>query len=232
MKEALNTKQKNQHLVKSHQTKNLSGMKFGKLLVTQFSHIGKHYVKYWCCVCECGDHKIIAGNHLQRGHTKSCGCISKVLKSTFKHGHHPKSGPSPEYISWQAMKRRALYSKQDHFNRYGGRGIKCCERWLNSFENFLQDMGPRPSLFHTLDRINNDGDYCPENCRWATKKQQARSRCSSRIIQHNGKSKTLAEWAEEAGMDLRSLWQRLKRGWDMEKSIKTPLDRKKQKLCA
>lgn len=227
MKEASDTKQENTHLVKSPKIKNLSGIKFGKLLVIQFSHIDKNYVRHWDCICECGARKTVSGSHLQRLHTKSCGCISNALKPTFKHGHHPKSGASPEYISWQAMKSRVFNQKKSRFDRYGGRGIKCCERWVSSFENFLQDMGLKPSPMHTLDRINNDGDYCPENCRWATKKQQARSRCSSRIIQHNGESKTLAEWAETAGMDLRSLWQRLKRGWDMEKSLKTSLHRRK-----
>jgi len=208
--------------------KNIVGRRFGKLQIVNFSHIGKHYVKFWDCICDCGASKKISGDNLIKGRTKSCGCLNRELKPTFKHGHHPRTGASPEYAVWRSMKRRVLNPKCEHFDRYGGRGIKCCDRWLNSFEDFFADMGKRPSLLHSIDRINNDGDYEPNNCRWATKKQQARSRCSSRYIEYNGETKTLAEWAEGANMDLRALWQRLKRGWSMEKSLTTSLDRKKQ----
>lgn len=207
------------------------GKKFGKITVEKFSHIGKNYEKFWECICDCGLRKKIIGSHLVTGHTKSCGCLLKDFPPTLLHGQCKKNNTTDEYTAWIRLKDRVTNPNNDHFNRYGGRGIKCCDRWMNNYENFFADMGKRPSSLHSIDRIDNDGDYTPENCRWATKKEQARSRCSSRFIEHAGQNKTLAEWAEGAGMDLRALWQRLKRGWGMEKSLKTPLDRKKQKSC-
>lgn len=135
---------------------------------------------------------------------------------------------SAEHCAWSRMKARILNPKTSNFDRYGGRGIKCCNRWLESFENFFADMGRKPSASHSIHRIDNDGDYTPENCCWATKKEQARLRCSSRLIEHNGVTKTLAEWAEGAGMDTRALWQRIKRGWSFEKSIKEPFTRSRK----
>ncbi len=229
MKEALDTKTQANREVKFRKTSsNLTGQRFGRLLVLEFSHVGKHYSKYWNCICDCGVRKKIASPYLISNRTKSCGCWLRDFPSTLSHGQCRRQNKTSEYRAWMGMKSRALNPKSEHFDRYGGRGIKICSRWLDSFENFFEDMGNKPSASHSIHRIDNDGDYTPENCCWATKKEQARHRCSSRLIEHNGATKTLAEWAENAGMDIRSLWQRIKRGWSFDESINDPLTRRKK----
>ena len=127
---------------------------------------------WWLCICDCGKQTTVRGTVLRRNDTKSCGCSMHETK--IKHGHHRRHNgrhtPSPTYISWAGMLTRCRNSKQRCYTNYGGRGITVCKRWL-TFKNFLADMGERPAGL-TLDRINNDGNYEPKNCRWATLKEQ------------------------------------------------------------
>ncbi len=125
-----------------------------------------------------------------------------------------------EYRAWHGMRSRC----RDTANpRYGGRGLTVCERW-RSFENFYADMGPKPEIGRScqLDRIDNDGHYCPENCRWATIKQQARNRCSNRLIEYNGYIKTLSEWAESSGITTGCLYRRISYGWTLDRALSSP----------
>lgn len=167
--------------------KDIAGQRFGRWLVIKHSS-GSH----WFCRCDCGTERNVFSGSL--GHSsKSCGCLAseKKLGNIYakKHGHTTGrwvgKSKSMEYVSWQAMIARCENPKAKRFERYGGRGIKICERWRNSFENFLVDMGPRPSRKYSLDRHpDNDGDYEPGNCRWATSKQQASTRSKRKQSWH------------------------------------------------
>ena len=126
---------------------------------------------------------------------------------------------TPEYPIWEHIKNRCSCPSNA---RYGGRGIKVCERWLNDVSAFIADMGPRPSLAHSIDRIDNDGDYEPGNCRWATATEQARNRRSSKLYSYNGESKTLTAWSEVSGVLSGTIWFRVKAGWSLGEAIFTP----------
>lgn len=145
------------------------GQRFGRLTTTE--RIPMPGGAVWKCLCDCGSIVSTTPGHLYSGHTRSCGCLySEVLVSA--NTTHGKS-QSPEYRSWSMMRTRCNNPRVHNYHRYGGRGITVCERWNKSFEHFLQDVGPRPSLKHSIDRINVNGNYEPGNVRWATASEQA-----------------------------------------------------------
>jgi len=130
---------------------------------------------------------------------------------------------TPEYIAWQDMKTRCFNPNYKRYPNWGGRGITVCDRWLNSSENFLADMGLKPTVKHSLDRINNDGDYCPENCRWATKAEQQNNRRINRLITINDVTLTIAQWTTEKGYGRTVIQCRLDLGWSEYKAVMTPV---------
>ena len=172
------------------------------------------------CSCTCGNIKVIQATCLVSGHTKSCGCLHSefAAKCNTTHG---ESNKTPEYQCWINTKRRCTNPNARGFQDYGGRGIRVCERWSgeNGFQHFLADMGRKPSKSHSIDRIDVNGNYCPENCRWATAKEQARNRTTTRLITHNGQTKCVTEWADELGIGYETLRVRLKRGWSVERAL-------------
>lgn len=206
---------------------NLKGMRFGRLVVDSISHKDGDGRIHWNVSCDCGNTKTINGKSLRRGLTKSCGCLNKeVVKSIMtKHG----LSDTQIYQVWLAMKNRCYNEKVEGYDRYGGRGIKVCGRWLggSGFQNFMSDMGERPDGM-TIERIDNDKDYSPDNCRWATMKEQCRNKRSNRWLEHNGEKRLISEWASHIGIGLSTLVGRLERGWSIKRALETPTNKNKR----
>ena len=170
--------------------------------------------------CDCGSEVVTVAHHLRTGRTKSCGCLKleNASKVNWKHGHARAGKVRPEHRIWLAMIRRCTEPSDPAFDNYGGRGIKVCDRW-STYENFYADMGDRPHGL-TLDRRDNNGDYCPENCRWATKAEQAANRRTSILVEYNGEVMCAKHAAKLAGINPATLRWRIKQGWTGEKLFK------------
>ena len=174
------------------------------------------------CLCSCGSVLITQTNALKQ-HTQSCGCLRSEI-TTKRNTAHGKS-KTAEYQAWKNMKKRCLNPNATQYKDWGGRGIKICDRWLgeSGFSNFLADMGNKPSEKHSIDRINVDGNYCPENCRWATAKHQANNTRRNRMLSAFGRVQTLSEWAAETGVAEHCVRLRIDRyNWSTEKALSTP----------
>jgi hypothetical protein len=214
----------------------MMGKKFGRLIVVARAPNARNRQAEWYCKCDCGTEDVrMNGSSLRSGHTISCGCVHSEVcaKMLTKHGH-AAGELSGTYITWESIKGRCLNPNNPSFDRYGGRGIAICRNWKDSYPNFLESMGEKPSEKHSIDRINNSGNYScgkcdecvangwPLNTRWATQTQQARNKSNNRILTINGVRKCLAEWAAETGMRCGTISERLKRGWTDEAAVFTP----------
>lgn len=187
--------------------RSLIGRRFSKALVTKLD--GPRYV---ICLCECGNTFRTSKANLYSGATKSCGCIRRTLNGlSMTH--------RAEYFVWKGMHRRCLDTKSDSWPRYGGRGIRVCERW-SSFENFLEDMGSKPSPEMSIDRKNNDGHYEPSNCRWATSLTQIRNRQKIITLTVLGATKHIEDWAKQVGIASGTIRARLRRGDNHESALR------------
>lgn len=202
------------------------GQKFGKLTVVAYDKTIKG-IPYWNCICECGNTKSIARGHLvnKKIPTSSCGCIQKeyARNRTRTHGDSSRGNVSEEFKTWLRIKERCFNPKCRAYKDYMGRGITMSEEWKDSYETFLNDMGRKPSHKHSIDRIDNNGNYCKENCRWATIKEQNNNQRKNVYISIGDKTKTVAQWAEELNKNPKTIYNRLYNGWSAEDAVLKPV---------
>lgn len=206
----------------------ITGIKFGRLLAIDLSHRDKKGRPYWNCICDCGNKRVVDIYSLKSGRTKSCSCLQKEKASNSAYNKSHGMSFSPTYKSWESMYTRCTNPKSIGWKNYGGRGIKLSKRWM-TFSNFLEDMGERPEG-KTLDRIDVNGNYCKENCRWSTPKHQGNNRRNNRRITHEGETKTVAEWADKMKVNRQVLLERFKMGWSVERTLTTPVRELKQRV--
>lgn len=198
-----------------------AAQRYGRLRPSAFAFMreteGGQRKNYWLCKCDCGEEIIVSVASLQSGDTRSCGCLRReaVAAKNTKHGQ----SRSAEHRAWCEMKRRCLNPRSKSFHNYGGRGISICPRWIESFENFLADLGPRPTSQHSIDRINVNGNYEPDNCRWATSAEQYSDLRKSVHVEVNGIRKTVAEWARLTGINPYTIYDRIDAGWDPVRAV-------------
>lgn len=170
------------------------------------------------CLCDCGKTMSVHANAIKNGNTKSCGCYrTKKLKMPRSHGHCV-NGVSGEYKAYFNMINRCYDVKNKQYKDYGQRGITVCQNWLNSFNHFIQDMGKKPTPKHSIDRIDNEGNYEPSNCQWATDKAQRRNKRNNVWVEYNGNTKIMSDWAIELGTNYVNLRKHIKRGKTFEQA--------------
>ncbi len=203
-------------------------MKFNNWIVIK--ELPKYKDKYRrtfvLCQCKCGIQKPVALITLRNNTSKSCGCLWKPKSGSnhgmYKHGEAIKGKRTKEWRSWNAMIRRCKYPSMDDFPRYGGKGIKVCKRWLgkNGYIHFLKDIGRAPSPKHSLDRINNNGNYESNNCRWATPSEQILNSSKARFIIYKGKTLPIGQWAKKLDINRQTIQMRLDvYNWSIEKAL-------------
>lgn len=196
----------------------ISGQRFGRLTVLHVEGKYRSAIS-WKCLCDCGKQTTVNGVSLRNGNTKSCGCLQRDRRITHGNSSHPL------WKVWSNMLQRCNNPSSISYKNYGLRGIRVCQEWLN-FDAFLEDMyaSYQPGL--QLDRIDNDGNYCKENCRWSTVTENLRNTRGNRKITYKGATKTISEWAESEGYNYQTLYARLARGWSVDEAFETRTNRR------
>lgn len=188
------------------------GKRFGKLVVIEKAEKKQHYV----CKCDCGNTSVVFRGNLTRGNSRSCGCV-RLTANGLSELHRA------EYYCWSGIIKRCTNPSDKSFKNYGARGISVCEEWRTSFEQFLTDMGPRPSPEHSIDRVNNDGNYEPANCRWANTYEQANNTRKNTFFTYDGERLTFSQLADKYHIPRTTLINRVhKLGWSIEDAIDRP----------
>lgn len=196
----------------------LTGMIFGRLTVNSFAGRNKEGRIMWSCTCSCGTTGVIAsGKNLKNGGTQSCGCLQREIRRSSCVAHGGRR--TPEYGIWCGIITRCTNTGRNESRNYVARGIGICERWRNSFTAFLEDMGPRPSPKHSVERIDNDREYCPDNCKWATRDVQSRNTRRTKLITHDGVTLCMKDWAKRIGMRYGTLYHYLAHGKTLQEVI-------------
>lgn len=199
--------------------KDMTGQRFTRLLVVDRAPSDSNGNARWNCICDCGSATVSSGFTLRNGEAKSCGCLTteQLAERAVKHG----LCGTPEYRTWASMLNRCRNPNFPGYSDYGGRGIGVCERW-KVFSQFFADMGSRPSPKHSIERINNDGNYEPSNCRWATDAEQRRNTRQNHIVEYMGTKMTLMDAAKLAGLNFNCLRYRITHGWDIDRAMTEP----------
>ena len=193
----------------------VSGQLFGRLTAIRAGARKYH----WLCKCDCGVEREYSAGNLKSSASTSCGCKRAERNN---HTTHGKSG-SLTHKRWISMRKRCMDKNASNYPKYGGAGIRVCDEWAHSFDTFLRDMGECPGPEFTLDRKNNALGYSPSNCRWATRTEQARNTTTNRLLQYEGKSLCVEEWACVLGINPRTIMSRISLGWSVEKTLGTPV---------
>lgn len=205
--------------------KDLSGLKFGRLTVIDRAKVSKPR-PYYNCICDCGNSIVITGKRLTSGNTRSCGCLHREQLQTRNTTHGQSK--TRLYKEWSSMKLRC-YGTKKRYDPWRGRGIVVCQEWLNDFEAFKDwALAHGYSSDLTIDRIDVNGNYCPDNCRWITKRQQQYNKTNTRYFEYRGQKKCLAEWAEILSLNKYTLYNRVySLGWSIEKALETEVKSRK-----
>lgn len=199
----------------------LTGQRFGRLLAVRAIPGSRNKPRRWLCRCDCGNEVEVITGDLRNGNTTSCGCYIRELHADRLRIHGMSK--TTTYNVWASMLQRCNNPNSDKYQYYGGRGITVCERW-HVFENFLADMGERPSKNHSIDRIDNDREYGPDNCRWTTMRRQNRNRRSNIEIEYQGETMCLVDWADRLGLKYETVRQRIQnQGWSVENAFSHPI---------
>jgi hypothetical protein len=216
--------------IKTRGRYDLIGKKFANLEVLNIDHIDKWNMAHYLCRCDCGKETIVGSNKLKSGHTRSCGCLKReaALKGSIAavavNATH-RASHSHLYGVWKQMRARCYHKPTRFYDNYGGRGIRVCDEWRYSFETFRDwaiTHGYKDNVGLSIDRIDVNGNYEPFNCRWATRIEQQRNLRNNRLIEINGETKCLSEWAGIYKIKITTIYGRLKDGWDIIQAVTTP----------
>lgn len=205
---------------KKRQLIDLTGQVFGRLAVIEETERHKGQ-RYWRCRCVCGNVTDVVQQSLRKGKTYSCGCLHNEIIGAQRATH--RRSRSPEFVAWVNMRLRCNNPHNISYPNYGGRGIEVCDRWQNDFAAFLKDVGERPSPEYTLERIDNNKNYGPDNCRWATWEEQGRNKRNNHYLTHNQETLTVADWAKRISVPQTVLRRRINQlKWSVEKALTFP----------